>query len=293
MKVLVFGEALWDVFPDGKKLGGAPVNFAAHLAQLGANASILTAVGDDILGHELVREIRGLNVDTKFVSVLTDKPTGVCNVILNNGEPAYDLIEDVAYDYIPSNKSIYEQNFDVLYFGTLAQRSYVSKSTLHEVLKCCHFNEVFCDLNLRGSYYTKSLIQSCLQNSTILKLNRYECEELVNLGIVNPFYSYQKLYETLCDAFSIHTVIITLDSEGALCFCRMENHMLSTKGLKAKRFKSAVGAGDVFSACFLYNYMRGVTTLECLNRANALGAYIVTFSEAIVQYSDEIKKMMF
>ncbi|MDR0406039.1 MAG: PfkB family carbohydrate kinase [Clostridiales bacterium] len=289
MRVLVFGEALWDVFPDGKKLGGAPVNFAAHLSRLGAGASILTAVGGDPLGRECVREVGALGIDTAFVSVADGKRTGVCAVTLANGEPSYELVADAAYDYITAKEGLFGQQFDALYFGTLARRSAVSEDTLRGVLANCRFQEVFCDLNLRQNFYTEETIRACLRSATILKLNRSECETLVNLRIAKPFASYQRLCEALCGAFSVKIIVITLDSEGAVCYCRDRRELYRSRAVEPVEFVSAVGAGDGFSACFLYHYMNGVPLQDCVDRANALGAYIVGFPEAIPQYSGAIR----
>ena len=101
MRVLVFGEVLWDVFPDQKAIGGAPLNFAAHLLKLGCNARIVSAVGDDELGQETLATIRQLGLDTSYVSVIP-RPTGVARVTLDeHGAPSYELVRDVAYDFIP------------------------------------------------------------------------------------------------------------------------------------------------------------------------------------------------
>jgi len=128
MKLTVFGEILWDIFDDNKKIGGAPFNFGAHCANLGVNVNVVSAVGDDELGLLAINEAEKLKVNTENIMQVPFK-TGRCIVSLNNGTPSYNLVENVAYDNIPTpEKSCFSA--DALYFGTLAQRNNISKHLL-------------------------------------------------------------------------------------------------------------------------------------------------------------------
>lgn len=290
MKVLAFGEVLWDVFPNGKKLGGASMNFAAHMARLGTEAYLYSAVGKDELGDAVFENMDKLGLKKDFVAVNPQKSTGVCNVTLDEyGEPSYDLVFDVAYDNIcVSNaeiESINRHKFDVLYFGSLAQRNGISANTLKEITESCSFKEVFCDINIRQNYYSKELIEDCFRRSTIIKVNRDELELVKLLGIVSSeLKTMEEACEVLCGKFNLKVVIVTLDSDGAAAYSYNEKTLYMSERQPAN-LVSAVGAGDSFSACFLYNYLSGKDVKICIDRANILGAYVVGFEEAIPEYS--------
>ncbi len=134
MKLLSFGEIIWDVFSSAAHLGGAPLNFAAHMVLQGGEASILSAVGEDELGREALRLIAELGVGTECVGVVCDRPTGQCVVTLDeNSVPTYDIRDDTAYDYISANEST--RGFDVLAFGTLSLRHEHNRATLRQLIE--------------------------------------------------------------------------------------------------------------------------------------------------------------
>lgn len=290
MKALVFGEVLWDVFPNEKKLGGAPMNFCAHIAKLGAESYLYSAVGKDELGDAVFESMDKLGLKKDFVAVNPQKSTGVCNVTLDEyGEPSYDLVFDVAYDNISASNTeiecINSHKFDVLYFGSLAQRNNVSANTLKQITESCSFKEVFCDINIRQNYYSKELIEECFRRSTIIKINRDELELAKTLEIVSAECRMIKdACEELCSKFDLKVVIVTLDSDGAAAYSHNEKTLYMSERQPAT-LVSAVGAGDSFSACFLYNYRNGKDIKTCIDRANILGAYVVGFEEAIPEYS--------
>ena len=127
MKILSFGEILWDVYPDKKYIGGAPLNFAAHSAKQGEEVYMLSAVGQDALGTDALSQLKSWGINCKYVAALADKPTGACNVTLDvNSVPKYDLLQNVAYDYVDGNSV--NEDFDVLYFGTLALRGEIGRA---------------------------------------------------------------------------------------------------------------------------------------------------------------------
>ena len=293
MKALVFGEVLWDVFPDGKKLGGAPMNFSAHLARFGSKAYLLTAVGRDKLGDMVLENLERLSIEKEFVVVNDEKHTGICNVTLDeHREPSYDLVYDVAYDNITVTKEDIDRinflNFDVLYFGSLAQRNSVSAKSLSKIVNSCNFKEIFCDINIRQNYYSKELIEKCFKKSTIIKVNRDECLILKKVGIVtSKCCELSEICEFLCKRFALKVVIVTLDCDGAAVYS-YDERKLYKYNCQLANVISSVGAGDSFSACFLYNYMNGMGIKSCIERANILGAYVVGFEEAIPDYTEEL-----
>ena len=202
MKLTVFGEILWDVFDQEKKIGGAPFNFAAHAVRQGADVRLISAVGQDELGDEALRACKKLNVPTDAIARLANYPTGKCQVTLKDGMPFYDLSGDYAYDHIPlpedtlpedlfpadtlpvnehkshnlqAQKSLAAEESSAIYFGTLAQRGKESRETLQSILsKKDLVDEVFFDINIRQHYYDDALIDESIRAATILKVSREE-----------------------------------------------------------------------------------------------------------------------
>ena len=280
MKMIVFGEILWDVFGDEKKIGGAPFNFAAHCVRLGMSADIVSAVGNDDFGDGAISAVKKLNVNTKYIQTV-DYKTGRCLVTLNDGTPSYDLVENVAYDNIPVPENLCLEA-DAFYFGTLAQRNTASKQTLERLLKG-NYKEIFFDINIRQNYYSAEMIDNSLKNATILKVSR---EEIGVLGIDGT-------PEEICDALgakynNLKLIIVTLDADGSFVYNVKSQSILYSPKPTAK-VVSTVGAGDSFSACFLSNYLNGVEPEECLKRATLLSSYVVTQLGAIPEYPEELK----
>ncbi len=288
MKILCFGEILFDIFGNEAKIGGAPLNFSAHFHKLGGESYVVGAVGIDELGDEAIKTVKGLGISTKYINPIKVQ-TGFCNVTYDANEPNYDLSAICAYDNIElSNAQIEEienEKFDILYFGTLAQRRNVSKSTLKKLLNKKCFKKIFFDMNLLQNYYTDEILISSLHFSDIVKINRYEFEYLKRADIcVNE--------KDLCEKFDIELLLITLDMDGVLLYNAEENKFYMSEKPKNKVI-STVGAGDACSACFLYNYLNGVQLQICVDRANLMGDYIVTFKEAIPEYTNEFLKQLF
>lgn len=293
MKALVFGEVLWDVFPEYKALGGAPMNFCAHFSKLGGEGYLISAVGDDELGVEALENIKKFGIPDNYIMINKQKPTGYVSVTLDeNHQPTYEIVKDVAYDNImladTDIKSINDHAFDVLYFGTLAQRNSVSADTLDKITDNCKFKEIFCDINIRQSFYSKELIVKSFEKSTIIKINRDECDLVKEMGIADG-NGIEEICADLCDKYNFNVVIVTLDSDGAAAYSSADKKLYTAERQPATPV-SAVGAGDSFSGCFLYNYIAGVDVKSCIERANIVGAYVVSSPEAIPEYTEELLK---
>ena len=173
MHLLSFGEIIWDVFPDGAHIGGAPLNFAAHTVLQGGKASLLSAVGDDELGRRAIAEISSLGIGSEYVCLAPEYPTGRCNVTLDqNRVPSYDLLDNTAYDRIPCPDALTEP--DVLAFGTLALRHGFNRDSVKALLSQRVWREVFCDLNIRAPFYSDGSISLCLENASIVKISDEE-----------------------------------------------------------------------------------------------------------------------
>lgn len=281
MKLTVFGEILWDVFGDDKKIGGAPFNFGAHCKRLGLDVDIVSAVGDDELGKEAVNEAKALGVNVKNIQTVPFE-TGHCLVTLNNGTPSYNLVQNVAYDNIPlPEKDCFKA--DAFYFGTLAQRSENSQKTLDELLKG-DYKEVFFDINIRQHYYSSEMIDESLKKTTIFKISR---EEIGVLGIEG---TPEEICNVLADKYkNLKLILVTLDKDGSFLY-ETSSKKVTYSPKPTSAVVSTVGAGDSFSACFLSNYLNGIHAEECLIRATLLSDYVVTQLGAIPDYPSELKK---
>lgn len=267
-----FGEILFDIFGEEKHLGGAPFNFTAHFARLGGKCAIISAVGDDQNGRIALESMKKYGISNKYLAILEDKPTGCCKVTLDNGKPTYNLVSDVAYDCIPAPRSLVSA--DAFYFGTLAERSPASRRTLETLLLNGRFSTVFYDVNIRQDYYSVDRIYSRIPFCSILKISR---EEATVFGSGRP--------ETLCVSLAeqfpnLGEIVITLDKDGSLVYITSEKRFVYSKKPKNK-VRSTVGAGDSFSACYLYNRLCGTSTEIAVDRATDLSDYIVTIEGAI------------
>lgn len=290
MNALAFGEILFDVIERKHFLGGAPLNFAAHLARFGVNSYILSRIGDDKPGEEALKLINNLGIHANFIQKDPVHETGTVEVKLTEGQPDYMICENVAYDFIsPINKEEFRQvSFDVLYYGTLAQRNSQSKDTLAQLIGEKKFKHIFYDVNLRKGFYSREILHDSLQNCTILKLND---EEVVVLG--KMFFQQELPIKDfayrVAEAFEIKMVVVTAGAKGCLVY---EDEELSfVKGYPAKVLDT-VGAGDSFSAAFLYQYFLHNDPLKAADLANQLGAFVASSRGPIPDYSPEIMKAL-
>lgn len=282
MKLLSFGEILWDVYPDKRCIGGAPLNFAAHFVKLGGQACMLSAVGNDELGEAAVKRLKDLSIGTECVSVLNGKPTGACLVTLDdNGIPSYKLLSDTAYDFINPEKA-FDGGFELLYFGTLALRHGNNRKALKGLIKSGNFKEIFADVNIRKPFVSRESIMLCIENATILKISDEELPYLSD-AVFGTEYSPEAAAIKLIEAFNnIKTVIITEGEKGSLAYdAKGRLHRCAAQKVEVA---STVGAGDSFSAAFLKSRISGCDTDECLKRASLLSAYVVSKTEAVPDY---------
>ncbi len=280
-KVLSFGEVLWDVFDEDKKIGGAPFNFAAHLVKNGVSAALYSAIGQDALGEEALDRVKQLGVDAQYIT-LVDKETAVCLVTLNEGTPCYNIKENTAMDHIPFVNLT--DTFDGLYFGTLAQRAEGSATTLKSLLKY-NFSDVFVDINIRQHYYSAALLEQSLAAATIAKLSREELGALYETGICDEG-SYREIACQLKAKYGkLRLIIITLDSDGAYVYDAIaDKEYYSEK--PACKVVSTVGAGDSFSATFFACVLQGEDIESALRKASRVSTFVVTQLGAIPDYPE-------
>lgn len=291
MKSLAFGEVLWDIFESGREIGGAPFNFSAHIAKLGLDSFIVTAVGKDPLGDEPLKIIKNLGVKTDFVSAVA-QPTGTCIVTVDeNSQPSYNLTMPAAWDYIEPSPELINRaasgEFDLFYFGTLALRNTVSFTTLKTLLNRGSFGHVFCDLNLRQNYHSREIIEFALKACSILKINREELASVIKEKIICPDSDFEAACKQLAEGFDIKIILLTLDKDGAFIY-KAENGETVIPQKPVNKAVSCVGAGDSFSACFLANYLHGHSLSDCAERAIMLSDFVVTKYGAIPDYPSEL-----
>ena len=284
MKLLAFGEVLWDIYPDNKYIGGAPLNFAAHSKKLGADSYLLSAVGDDELAKDTLLAVKGFSVNTDYVAAVKGKETGKCLVTLDEKSvPSYNLLNDVAWDYISFNEN--SDKFDVLYFGTLAIRNAHNKETISNLLQKNKFGEVFVDVNIRPPFYNDDVIDFAFKNATILKISDEELK--ITLKAVNIDFTdgLEEISRSITAKYSnIKILIITCGGEGAVAFDSASGEFYKVMSEKAE-VVSTVGAGDSFSAAFLSKYFNGVSVEEALKFASCVAAFVVSNYDAVPDYT--------
>lgn len=284
MAVLAFGEILYDVYPDSKCVGGAPLNFAAHFVKQGGQAYVLSAVGKDALGAELVEQICRWGVDPAFVSVLETKATGTCQVTLDGrGVPSYALVEDVAYDHIPTG-CVDGVERPLLYFGTLALRGEENREALTRLMERMAFDEVFVDVNIRRPFISGEVLRFALDKATIVKISDeelpYITEELFG-RVYPPREAARRLQESYP---GLRLVVITCGGDGAMALdCRTGESACC--GAEPVAVASTVGAGDSFSAAFLYRFLQGDGLEACLKVASRVAGFVVSRVDAVPDYA--------
>lgn len=286
MNVLAFGEILWDVYPDRKCLGGAPLNFAAHLARHGERSFMRSAVGADRLGAEALEQVRQWGVSTEYIAVLPEKQTGCCLVTLDERlVPSYNLLQDVAYDHIPCENLSGE--FDVLYFGTLALRSEANCRTLKNLLAERQFREIFVDVNIRPPFYSAETVRFTVENATLLKVSEEELPVLCAAIGGDPATEYEAAAKWLGGTFNKLTcVMITLGEKGAYVLSCRDGISCRQDG-ETVEVRSTVGAGDSFSAAFLARYLQGCSVDACLKHAVKVAGFVVSEYDAVPEYTVE------
>ena len=279
MKILSFGEIIFDVYPDKKCIGGAPLNFAAHASREGADTYLLSAVGNDELGCKAVELIKKFGISTDYVSVNPDFETGKCIVSLDeNGVPSFNVKNNAAYDNIVS---VPDEYFDVVAFGTLALRNNVSLKTLKTLLASENYGKIFCDINLRAPFYTKESVELCLENANILKLSDTELDYVFDTFFNIRYENLVQNFYLLCSKYpNIEEITVTYGEGGAYAFSIVENKICYAPA-KQVDVVSTVGAGDSFGASYLVSRLKGKSIEQSLKRATEVSAYVVSCKDAI------------
>lgn len=270
------GEALWDVLPEGKKIGGAPANFAYHVSQFGLPSCVVSAIGDDALGKEIIENFTSKGLDQLIAEV--PYPTGTVQVEIDQtGIPLYDIKENVAWDNIP-----YTEHLDALAkrtkavcFGSLAQRNVVSRETINHFLDTMPKDDdslIVFDVNLRQGFYNKEILCKSMQNCNILKIND---EELITVSRMfgYPGIDLQDKCWILLGKYNLKMLILTCGINGSYVFTPGNVSFQPTPKVEVA---DTVGAGDSFTAAFIASILKGKSVTEAHSIAVKTSAYVCT-----------------
>lgn len=284
MKVLAIGEIIFDIFDGEAEVGGAPLNFCAHCAALGAESAIISAVGNDSLAHEALNHLNRFNVSTAFVQS-NGLPTGQCLVTVKNGIPSYNVITPSSYDNIQITDGIIKQirdySADVFAFGTLIQRNPMSRNAVNRVLESCEFTDIFCDVNLRKNCYDKESCLLCLKNATVLKISSEEEPFLAQFSLYEKGKNEKETVLNICKAFdNIRLVLFTKGEYGSLIYDKKGNRFYDI-ACKEAQVVSTVGAGDSYSAAFLCEFFKSGDVKKAGDAGAQLSAFVVAHREAV------------
>lgn len=281
--VVGLGEILWDVFPERKVLGGAPANFAYHASQFGFNGYAVSAIGNDLLGKEILKSLE--EKELNYLIEQTDFPTGTVKVQLDGrGIPTYEITENVAWDNIPFTTRLENlaKNTTTVCFGSLAQRNEVSRATIHKFLDLMPADslKVF-DINLRLKYFSKDIIIDSLNKASALKLND---EEIVKIAEIFELKGTdEELCQQLLDKYKLKFLILTKGTRGSYVLTPYEKSFLATPKVT---IADTVGAGDSFTAAFVASYLNGRSIAQSHQLAVEVSAYVCQQHGAMPRLAD-------
>ena len=290
--VVGMGEALWDVLPEGKKIGGAPANFAYHVSQFGLPSRVVSAVGEDKLGAEILDNFREKKLNCMIEQV--PYPTGTVQVELDaEGVPCYDIKEGVAWDNIPYTNALegLAHCTRAVCFGSLAQRSVVSRETINCFLDAMPVTDetlkIF-DVNLRQGFYTKEILCNSFQKCNILKIND---EELVTVSRMfgYPGIDLQDKCWILLAKYNLKMLILTCGVNGSYVFTPGKVSFVETPKVEVA---DTVGAGDSFTATFVAALLKGMSITEAHRLAVDVSAFVCTQNGAMPVIPDYLKERM-
>ncbi|MBT7699440.1 MAG: carbohydrate kinase [Verrucomicrobia bacterium] len=286
--VVGIGELLWDVFPQGKRMGGAPVNFACHCGQLGAEAYPVSCIGRDNLGDELRGRLTDLNVDQSYIAEDATHPTGTVQVTLDaHAKPSYEICEGVAWDMIrmtPALDALAPQA-DAVCFGSLCQRHTVSYETIHAFLSGMRAEalKIF-DVNLRQAFYSKAIIEASLGHANVLKLSDEELPVLAELFGVSGAVEAQ--LHGLLARFDLNLIAYTRGPDGSLLVGPDET--AEHPGCPGKAIDS-VGAGDSFTAALCVGLLTGRPLAAINDHANRVATFVCSHEGAVPAFPQALK----
>jgi fructokinase len=268
------GELLWDMLPTGKQLGGAPCNFAFHAMQAGCESVVISAIGKDDPGDELLQQMQQLAISAKYVQ-LNSFTTGTVTVTLDEkGHPSYIIHENVAWDHIHWTETLHDlaTDLDAVCFGSLAQRNAVSGETIKSLISALRPGclKIF-DINLRQHYFTKEILRKSIEIADVLKLNDDE------LSVIADYFGcdgdIKNQLEQLLRYFKLKYVVYTMGHKGSIILSTDEYSCIKAPKVKVA---DTVGAGDAFTAILVAGILQGISLFEVHKKATDAAAFVCT-----------------
>lgn len=275
--IVGLGELLWDIFLQGKYLGGAPANFAYHISALGHKGIVASRIGKDRLGKEIIDAVATLGLTREYIQIDSNHPTGTVDVkVDSNGHPKYTITQNVAWNFLEFDEkwNILAEKADAVCFGSLAQRSSESRKTIIEFLRHTGKEAVrIFDINLRQNFYSIEIIAESLKISSILKLNDEELPILIDLLGYQKKESEEELCRLLIEKYGLDLVCLTKGRNGSLLV--NERETVKHPGRKVTVIDT-VGAGDAFTAALAIQYLKGSSLERISEAANRLGSWVAS-----------------
>lgn len=281
--VIGIGEVLWDRLPKGKQLGGAPANFAYISKQLSNDGIIVSRVGKDYDGKELLAELKNKKLSTDSIQIDKEKQTGIVNVTLENSQPNYEIVENVAWDFLQLSEDWREiaLNADAVCFGSLAQRNEVSHKTIRSFVELVKGLRIF-DVNLRQKYFSQEILHSSIELTNILKLNHEELPIITEILKIRGA-TVQKCLEKIVKEFDLKLICLTRGANGSLLVTK--DAVSEHQGLKIE-VADTIGAGDAFTAGLTHGILRNWELNKINEFANRVGAFVASRTGAMPDFSE-------
>jgi len=290
LNVVCFGEVLWDIFPTHKKIGGAPLNVALRMNSLGVSSTIISKIGNDENGQDIIKYIEDHNMSSDAIQVDSDYMSGVVHVMINEkGNASYDIHYPSAWDKIVVNEAVEKQisEADAFVFGSLICRDEISRASLFSLLDKAKYKVL--DANLRVPYYTTELLIELMLKADFIKLND---EELIEISrkMDSPYNSFEQNIKFIAERTNTKQICVTKGAFGAVLYYNEKFYYNSGYFIKVV---DTVGAGDSFLATLIIRLLRGKSPQKALNYACAIGALVAGNEGANPDISEkEVKKFM-
>jgi fructokinase len=277
-RVTAIGEILYDIYPDEKRLGGAPFNFIYHIWKFLGKANFISSVGEDENGKEILNRLKEINFPTSQITVDPAHPTGTVNVTLDkNKAPRFEMSGYNCFDYFvldEKSKKLIEEETDILYFGTFGQRNETARRTIQSTFG--KKLKYFCDLNLRHEFFSKEMITESLRTSNVVKINNSELE------IIKTYFDLSSennlAIMDIIDRFSLDLISVTMGSDGAII---SDGRQMNSYKSKPATVVDTLGAGDAFSAILCLGYLYTMELSEINKVANEFALDVCVTSGAL------------
>jgi fructokinase len=293
-RAMTFGAVLWDVINGKEHIGGAPFNLAAQLHQLGFDSILITGIGNDERGVRIRKLFSSLGMNPDYVQTAEQYETGYAEAAIDpEGIPSYHIPAETAFDHISYidalDETLRTQTFDLLCYGTFDQRSQQNRETLSRIWESIRARIKFYDVNLRKPYYTREIIEESLKQADLVKMNDDELLELSHM-LYGKTMNEKDFFSRLSDDFSLKVIVETRGKKGCTVWDRNKIAEAGITGTEEEVVADTVGAGDAFSAGFLWSYCRGLSTIVCAENGNTLGTHVARSPGAVPPLNDDMKR---